>query len=256
MRRVAFIIWFAAIVGIASLVTALNVGAQTDHATHATQGGDQPSERQGRTIWLRNCAVCHGADASGGHGGPDIRNRGAAAVDFMVTTGRMPLPDPGAELKRRTSPFTAEQQRALVRYASTLVTGRPIPDVTTKGADLGAGGDAFRQSCATCHQSTGSGGALPFGKNAPSLAQATPTQVVEALRIGPGAMPPFGTQAVSRAQADQIAAYVQRLREPTDPGGVGLGHLGPVSEGLIAWVFGLGAMILITRLLGRLRHAR
>ncbi len=246
MHRLTIIGLLVAAVGLATAITSLRADAGTAPARHA----------EGRTIWLRDCSVCHGADGSGGHGGPDIRDSGAASVDFMVTTGRMPLPSQHAKMIRRTSPYSSSQQRALVDYVSTLVTGPEIPHVRTSASALGAGGSAFRQNCATCHQTAGSGGALALGYNAPSLAQATPTQVVEAMRTGPGAMPVFGPQSLSPKQADAIATYVQTLRHPADPGGTDLGHLGPVPEGLIAWVFGLGAMILITRLLGRRRASR
>ncbi len=208
---------------------------------------------EGRVTWLRDCAVCHGPDARGGQGGPDITDRGAASIDFMVTTGRMPLPSPSAPLQRRPSPYDAREQRALVEYAATLVNGPAIPEVTTRGVDVARGGQLYRERCASCHQAAGGGGAIAKGADAPDLSAATPVQVVEALRIGPGAMPTFPDASISEAEADQIAAYVEVLQDPADPGGIDLGRLGPVPEGLIAWVFGLGTIIVITRLLGQRR---
>lgn len=254
MRRGLLSLWLLfGVVASAGWATS-QVGAAPADGAHRSVRAEIHAGINGKHIWLRDCAVCHGSNAAGGANGPDIRHAGPALVDFMVTAGYMPLPAPGAKLTRRTSPYSAPEQRALVRYASTLVKGLPIPQVDIAGADLGAGGHAYHQNCATCHQTTGAGGALAFGKNAPSLAHATPTQVVEAMRTGPGAMPKFGETAISAEQADQIAAYVRYLHSPNDAGGINLGHFGPVPEGLIAWVFGLGALIVITRLLGRPRR--
>ena len=204
----------------------------------------------GRTIWLRDCAVCHRADGSGSDKGPDIRRVGTASVDFMVTTGRMPLPSPGADLVRRTPHYTAAEIDALVRYTATLTNGPTIPKVATNGADLAKGSALYSQECASCHQAAGGGGALAFGEVAPALRHATPTQVVEAMRTGPGTMPVFGRQSLDATQAAQIAAYVQQLRHPANRGGAALGHLGPVPEGLVAWIVGLGALLIVARLLG------
>ncbi len=255
MARRLVLGWLACGVIICSAFGAAHTAPRSRSGTATRHRTESTDESAGRTIWLRDCAVCHGADARGGEGGPDISRRGAAAVDFMVTTGRMPLPSPTAALQRRRSPYNAAQQRALIDYASTLVTGPAIPRVDIDRSNLSHGGAAYRQNCATCHQSAGSGGALAFGENAPDLSHALPTQVVEAMRIGPGTMPKFPRATISATQADQIAAYVQELRHPADPGGIDLGRLGPVPEGLIAWVFGLGALMLITRLLGRPRRS-
>ena len=208
------------------------------------------SGASGRTIWLRDCAVCHRSDASGSSRGPDIREAGAAAVDFMVTTGRMPLDDPKQDLKRRPVHYSKAEVNALVGYASTLVDGPAIPKPDLKSADLGKGGAAFRTQCASCHQAAGGGGALAYGAEAPALLKATPTQVVEAMRIGPGNMPVFDPRSLSPHQAAEIADYVQYLQHARDPGGANLGHLGPVPEGLIAWTVGLLSLLLIVRFLG------
>ena len=227
-------------------------------ATSATSSAQRtPDVSTGRHLWLRDCAVCHRADGSGGPNGPDIRSSGTAAVDFMVSTGRMPIGSPGERATRHPPAYTPAQIRALVAYTGTFVHGPKVPrvDVTRRG--LSPGLELYSQNCSTCHQAAGGGGALAFGVVAPSLAHATPVQVVEAMRTGPGAMPVFDEQSIDAKQADQISSYVQQLRAPEDPGGASLGHLGPVPEGLIAWVVGLGAMVLITRFLGsRRRDAR
>ncbi|HET8930246.1 MAG TPA: c-type cytochrome, partial [Acidimicrobiales bacterium] len=169
MARRLLIGWLACGVVACGAFGAHRVEAASHDEASSRAAATRSGQSAGRTIWLRDCAVCHGADARGGAGGPDISDRGTAAVDFMVTTGRMPLPSPSAALERRKSPYTAAQQQALIDYASTLVTGPHVPNVDTEGADLTQGGVAYRQNCATCHQSAGGGGALAFGDNAPDL---------------------------------------------------------------------------------------
>jgi ubiquinol-cytochrome c reductase cytochrome c subunit len=63
-------------------------------------------------------------------------------------------------------------------------------------------------------------------------------------------MPVFGPETLSPGQASDIAAYVQYLRRPKNRGGLGLGHIGPIAEGFVGWVVGMGLLLLATRLIG------
>jgi ubiquinol-cytochrome c reductase cytochrome c subunit len=225
--------------------------------------GRTGSPRTGQAIWKQDCAICHGTDGSGSFQGPDIRDSGTAAVDFMVRTGRMPAPfrrpqisellsGPAAgDTPRRPPQYSDAEIRRLVAYAGTLVSGPevpPAPDLAA--ADLARGGDLYRTNCSACHQMVGSGGALAYGTNGPPLVRSTPVQVIEAMRTGPGSMPVFSPSSVSDRDARDIARYVAYLRKPEDRGGANLWHLGPVPEGLVAWVFGIGGVILLCRWLG------
>ena len=104
----------------------------------------------------------------------------------------------------------------------------------------------FRANCAPCHQSAGSGGALSYGQNAPDLHQATAVQVVEAMRIGPGQMPVFDERTISDDEARDIAAYVAYLQKPDNRGGLPLGGFGPVTEGFVALLVGLGGLVAVS----------
>ena len=204
----------------------------------------------GRQIWLRDCAVCHRADGSGSTKAPDVRHVGTASFDFMISTGRMPLASSNAKLTGHDVTYSRAEVAALVHYAATLTTGPSVPTVRVDKADLAKGSALYAENCSSCHQAAGGGGALAFGEVAPTLRHASAVQVVEAIRTGPGTMPVFGQQSLSDVQATQIAAYVQQLRHPDDRGGAGLGHLGPVPEGLVAWFVGLGVLLIVARLLG------
>jgi ubiquinol-cytochrome c reductase cytochrome c subunit len=161
----------------------------------------------------------------------------------------------GYQATRKPPAYDDEQIRALVAYVASIGAGPPVPDVDLDGADLARGGVLFRANCASCHQALANGGALSYGKNAPDLHQATPTQVVEAMRIGPGQMPVFDERLLSEQDAREIAAYVEYLQAPDNRGGLPLEGFGPVTEGFVALLFGLGGLVVLSIwIVGR--HAR
>jgi ubiquinol-cytochrome c reductase cytochrome c subunit len=234
-------------------VIACGLGAWRAASTPASAQATAPAADQalGRELFQHDCAVCHGSSGEGSALGPSIATSGVADVDFMVSTGRMPISaGEHAPSKRRTPRYAQEQIDALVAYAATFVTGEPVPGVAVGQAELGAGGEVYRLNCASCHHATGSGGVLAYGVEVPPLDEATAVQVVEALRVGPAQMPAFSRDAISDQQAIDVAAYVQELRDPDDRGGFALGHLGPVPEGAVALLGGLGALVLLSRWLG------
>jgi|SRR5581483_5103257 len=206
----------------------------------------------GQALYQQDCAVCHGGSGEGSFRGPPLTDVGQAAVDFMLTTGRMPLTAPAGDVPRAAPKYSPDQIRALLAYTARFVAGPPVPDVdrAVASADVSEGGDLYRLNCASCHQAVGAGGALAYGTTAPPLDAATPTQVVEAMRIGPGSMPKFGGDQIDDKGAADVAAYVQYLRDPNDRGGFALWHLGPVPEGLVAWAVGLGLLLVYVRWLG------
>jgi ubiquinol-cytochrome c reductase cytochrome c subunit len=205
-----------------------------------------------RTIFLRDCATCHGADGLGATQGPTLAGWGRAGLDYVLTTGRMPLPSPDAEVVRRTPRYDPATITALEDYVSQLVPGgAEIPPVDLSAGDLADGGQVFRAQCAGCHQWAGEGGAL-LHREAPALGTATAVQVGEAVRIGPGAMPVFGQAALSDTQLDDVVRYVRYLDHPDDRGGQPLWHYGPVTEGAVA-LAALALLLVALRLIGTVR---
>lgn len=221
----------------------------------ASAQGEDDAVQEGRELFLISCSSCHGIDAQGGYG-PSLIGAGAALPDFMLSTGRMPLAAPGLQSVRKPPAFTEEEIASIVAYVDSLGGGVPIPDVQPQRGDLGEGGDLFRENCAACHSSAGAGGALPLGIRAPSLHQATATQIGEAIRTGPGPMPDFSEAVLSERDVDSIAAYVGYLQESDDPGGLPLGRRGPVTEGVVAWVIGIPLLLLTTMWIERFRVRR
>jgi ubiquinol-cytochrome c reductase cytochrome c subunit len=203
---------------------------------------------EGRSLFTPNCSTCHGLNAQGTSVAPSLIGAGAAAVDFQMSTGRMPAKELGAENDRKPSDFTPAQIYAIATYISSLGGGPAIPDaqqVSTAGANTALGQILFSTNCAQCHGFAGAGGALTYGKTAPSLNAATPTQIYEAMLTGPEAMPVFGDGTVTPAEKKDIIAYITDTRAETNPGGFSLGRTGTVTEGLLAWLGGLGFLILV-----------
>jgi ubiquinol-cytochrome c reductase cytochrome c subunit len=202
---------------------------------------------RGRDLFLTSCASCHGAEGGGTAQGPSLLGAGAAAADFQLSTGRMPLTDPTAQAVRKPPAFSPREIRALVAYVASLGDGPPIPDVHPQAGDLSEGGTLFRLNCAACHSAAGTGGALSYGDDAPNLWSATSLQIAEAMRTGPGQMPVFGPDTFSKHQVDSIVRYVRYLDNPEDPGGFSLGRIGPITEGMVALLLGLPVLLFFCR---------
>ncbi|MEA2828237.1 MAG: ubiquinol-cytochrome c reductase cytochrome c subunit [Actinomycetota bacterium] len=204
----------------------------------------------GRSLFEISCTSCHGADARGTAQGPSLLGVGAASADFFLSTGRMPLDRPRAQAERKRPAFPPEEIALLTAYVASLGTGPPVPTNDPSRGDLAAGYQLYADNCASCHSSAGAGGALGHAVYAPPLNRATARQVAEAIRIGPGAMPVFGPDTFDDHEVDSIVRYVVYLRDPRDEGGIDLGHLGPLSEGMVAWAVGLLGVLLAARWIG------
>jgi ubiquinol-cytochrome c reductase cytochrome c subunit len=208
-------------------------------------------QAQGEALFEANCSTCHGLQGEGTANGPSLQDAGPAAVDFMLSTGRMPLANPGDQPVRGEPKFTPDQTAAIVAYVETIAPGgEPIPTVDPAAGDLARGAEVFLNTCAGCHGAGATGDSVGGGQIAPTIDPADPTQIGEAIRIGPGLMPRFGPETIDQADLDSVAAYLLWLRDHGDDGGLQLGRVGAVAEGLVIVVVGLGLMILFLRLTG------
>jgi ubiquinol-cytochrome c reductase cytochrome c subunit len=203
----------------------------------------------GRGLYDQGCVSCHGPDARGVEDkGPSLRGVGALAADFYLTTGYMPLHAPGGQPQRRDPSYTPGEIRALVAYIGSL-GGPPVPRVRPERGSVRDGFRLFTENCAGCHQVAGAGGYVA-GAVAPPLDAATPTQVAEAVRTGPYVMPRFTRSQISDRELDSLVAYVEHARHPDDRGGWSLGHLGPVTEGLVAWLLAGSLLVVLALVIG------
>jgi ubiquinol-cytochrome c reductase cytochrome c subunit len=221
---------------------------------------------QGERLYGRFCVSCHGPNGAGrlaapsGAGpardqtvqlgsGPSLRGVGALAADFYLRTGYMPLLSPHDQPWRSRVRFTDGEIRALVAYVASL-GGPPIPHPHPERGNVAQGRALFADNCAACHQSVAVGGMMP-GARVPTLARATPTEIAEAVRIGPYVMPKFGADQLSDRDLASIARYVEYAKNPRDEGGWGMFDIGPVPEGMATWFVGALALVLLIRVLGK-----
>jgi ubiquinol-cytochrome c reductase cytochrome c subunit len=224
-------------------------------ATAQTDAAAQSTVEKGRALFLVGCASCHGKNGEGivtkrgTQYGPPLAGVGAAAVDFQVGTGRMPMARPGAQAQKKEVVYTPEEIKALAAFVASLGPGPAIPDrasYDTSNVDNAAvvrGGQFFRTNCTACHNFAAAGGALPGGKYAPSLHGVTNKHIYEALLTGPQQMPVFSDGVLKPSEKRDIIAYLNSISEQPKYGGTSLGSYGPVSEGTFAWVVGIGVCV-------------
>jgi ubiquinol-cytochrome c reductase cytochrome c subunit len=201
----------------------------------------------GHKLFLANCATCHGVAAQGRDEAPSLIGVGAAAVDFQVGTGRMPLTAEGPQAGQPPEvEFTDTEIKQLAAYVASLGPGPAIPDesaVDPTDGNASRGALIFRTNCAMCHNFAGRGGALTRGKYAAGLQGSSPTHIYEAMVSGPQSMPVFNDQTMDPQSKRDIIAYLHAINQAPSPGGLSLGSIGPVSEGLVAWLFGISVLI-------------
>jgi ubiquinol-cytochrome c reductase cytochrome c subunit len=220
-----------------------------------------PLVELGRQLYAGNCATCHGGVGEGittpGRGagdvtglGPSLQGVGAQAADFYLRTGYMPLGNPHDQPRRSRVLFSQRELRALVAYIASLRPGPAVPTPQPSAGNLEEGLKLFTEHCSGCHQVVAQGGYVT-GAVAPPLQKATAVQVAEAVRIGPYLMPRFSKRQISDRQLDSIVRYVEYTKHPHDVGGWGIGHIGPVPEGLVNWFIGIALVVATCVVIGK-----
>ena len=222
--------------------------ASTVNQAKATTSFNAYDAEEGGKLFAANCATCHGMGASGSQAGPSLVGVGAAAVDFQVGTGRMPMQMNGPQAYKKPAQFNDEQTHQLSAYVASLGPGPSIPEagVLDEKGDAAAGGELFRTNCAMCHNAAAAGGALTRGKFAPALADVSGKHIYEAMVTGPQNMPVFSDANISPEGKRDVITFLKQIEANGSPGGADLGALGPVSEGLFVWIAGLGVIIAFT----------
>jgi ubiquinol-cytochrome c reductase cytochrome c subunit len=227
------------------------------------QEGDAALIAQGEQIYNNTCVSCHGSNLQGVQDrGPSLIGVGDAAVYFQVATGRMPLARQEAQAQRKPPPPQfdphTEEGAANIDALGAFIQAngggptRPAADgEALRGGDPARGGELFRLNCASCHNFTGRGGALSSGKYAPTLDPATEMDIYTAMLTGPQNMPKFSDRQLAPEEKEDIIAYVMSVTNGNNnPGGNPLGGVGPVSEGLVAFIVGIAAMVGVAMWLG------
>jgi len=224
------------------------VATTVNEAKASTAEFTASDTQEGQKLFEANCATCHGMGASGTQDGPSLVGVGAAAVDFQVGTGRMPMQMNGPQAYKKPAQFNDTQTHQLAAYVASLGAGPAIPaeELLDEKGNAAEGGELFRVNCAMCHNAAAAGGALTRGKFAPALADVTGKHIYEAMATGPQNMPVFNDSNISPEGKRNIITFLKQIEANGSPGGADLGALGPVSEGLFVWIAGLGVIIAFT----------
>ena len=224
------------------------VATTVNEAKASTAEFTASDTEEGQKLFEANCATCHGMGASGTQDGPSLVGVGAAAVDFQVGTGRMPMQMNGPQAYKKPAQFNDTQTHQLSAYVASLGAGPAIPaeEYLDEKGDAAKGGELFRTNCAMCHNAAAAGGALTRGKFAPALADVSGKHIYEAMATGPQNMPVFSDSNVTPEGKRDIITFLKQIEANGSPGGADLGALGPVSEGLFVWIAGLGVIIAFT----------
>jgi ubiquinol-cytochrome c reductase cytochrome c subunit len=259
VRRTAILLGGVAV--LALLLTPATGTATSARLAAQQQPGDSPTLiARGRELYAIACASCHGPDPAGPSYYPRVPSLadvgGAAAIDWVLRTGRMPWKDAkGPAIERGQPRFNQADIRALVVYIGREVGDAQLPPVDPAKGDVNRGRELYALACAACHGMNGAGAALGGENIAPSLQNVSPEDVAQAIKIGPGEMPVGGglpnydvRSAESTQQVNDIAAYVESLKTtPYNRGGAPIGGKGPVPEGFVAWVIGMGVLVAACR---------
>ena len=223
-----------------------------ENATPKTAISAQEQVKEGEKLFLANCASCHGKNGVGTANAPSLIGVGAAAAEFQVDSGRMPAQASGPQMQVKPKQFTTEQIDAIAAYVGSLGVGPDVPteEMIAANGDAKNGGELFRINCAMCHNAVGAGGALTQGKFAPSLNGVSEKHIYEAMVTGPQNMPVFNDANLTPQDKKDIISYLKFVQNNPSVGGYELANLGPVVEGLFAWIFALGGIVAITIWLG------
>lgn len=241
----------AALIGAGLLITggvyagASAAFAATDAQTAVTT---ELTIEDGEKLFTANCATCHGLDLQGTPNGPSLYGVGELATEFQLSTGRMPLQMQGPQAPQKEPQFTEDQILAISSFVQSVAPGPSYPEdrILDGEGDVAHGAELFRVNCAMCHNVAAAGGALTEGKYAPPIMETSALHIYAAMVTGPQNMPVFGDMNLSDEDKRDIISALLYQQQAVSVGGFTLGSLGPVSEGLFVWIFGIGALVAIT----------
>ena len=232
--------------GLLTIGTTFQVASAVTNTT-TTSADRSALIEEGKQLFLKGCSSCHGLNSEGGVVAPSLIGVGAASVDFQVGTGRMPMADMSQQAMRKDPVYTPAQVHAIATYVASLAPGPEVPGDEIlnyeRDGSIAEGGELFRTNCAMCHNFAGQGGALTQGKWAPSVMGVEVKHIYEAMITGPQSMPVFSDKTLTAEEKLSVIKWIKYVETEPQLGGVALGRVGPVTEGLLVWTLGIGMLI-------------
>ena len=210
------------------------------------------NRRRGSALYEANCSTCHGLEGKAPRTAPACRTRArrrstscSAPADAAGQPGR-----PARARRAEVHPRRRSRRSWPTSRRSRPAESRSRPSTPAAG-DLARGAEVFLNTCAGCHGAGATGDSVGGGQIAPTLDEADP----DADRRGDPRRARGDAQV--RTGDDRPGRRWIRSR-PTccgsaingEDGGLQLGRVGAVAEGLVVVVVGLGLLILFLRLTG------
>lgn len=177
---------------------------------------DEPL-KVGQNLFANNCALCHGTDAKGTKGFPNLTDAdwlyggSPEAIKSSILQGRV------GNMPAFENAFSSEQISALTNYVSSLSnTGAPVSEL----ASIEQGKTLFASTCAACHGANAQGtqalGAPNLTDNIWLYGGTKPEIEASIIKGRQGNMPSHST-LLGEEKSHVIAAYVYSLANPKQP---------------------------------------
>lgn len=181
----------------------------------AEVAADDKALKMGGRLFASNCSVCHGSDAKGAYGFPNLTDnewRWGGETDAIKTTllaGRHAVMPAWAEVIGESG------VKNVSGYVLTELAGRKLPEGAK--ADIEAGKKIFATNCVACHGPQGKGVAA---MGAPNLTNPSAfiygtsfTQLQQTIRYGRQGVMPSQEAFLGNDKVHLLAAYVYSLSQ-------------------------------------------
>ena len=196
-------------------------------AVVATPPTVTPVAASGKDVWLKYCALCHGAEAKGyaADNAPSMVTASfLASADDKFLKNSIVFGRPGTAMapygKAQGGPLSDQEITALTTYIRTLGGNPPLVALPSPGVGNAAlGAKVYAANCVTCHGDTKQRGNAVHLSNASFLAHASDAFLLYAIRNGRAGTPMAAWGAkLTAAQQDDVVAYIRSLQtKPGDP---------------------------------------
>lgn len=186
--------------------------ARYDHMSLHTLRHDNDAMRTARNLFANNCAACHGTDAHGSKGFPNLTDADwlhggdATAINTTITAGRV------AAMPAWEGVIGAEGVEQVANYVLTL-SGHP------GNAPATAGAEKFGTFCAACHGADGRGNTALGAPNLTDniwLFSGTIEGIRETVGKGRNNQMPAHAEKLGATRIKLLTAYVLNLSGAAD----------------------------------------